>query len=81
MLDYFHSNSVNGDLDINTIMIVPCGLFVSTILFGFFFLSLFITGYLPPREISLQIQAFREENRTAIRSSRGGNCLLFVDFI
>lgn len=41
MLDYFHSNSVNGDLDINTIMIVPCGVFVSTILFGFFSLSLY----------------------------------------
>lgn len=51
MLDYLHSNSVNDDLDINTIMIVPCGVFCFYIIL--FVFSVFITGYSSKRnEIS-----------------------------
>lgn len=55
MLDYLHSNSVNDDLDINTIMIVPCGVFCFYIIL--FVFSVFITGYSSKRnEISLRFK-------------------------
>lgn len=43
MFDYFYSNSVNDDFDINIIMIVFCGVFCFYIILFVFFV--FIIGY------------------------------------
>lgn len=78
MLDYLHSNSVNDDLDINTIMIVPCGVFCFYIIL--FVFSVFITGYSSKRnEISLR---FKLSGRKTC-SSRGENryCYSWISWI
>lgn len=67
MLDYLHSNSVNDDLDINTIMIVPCGVFVFTS-FCLFFLSLLLG--IPPREMKSLSDSSFQGGKHALQGER-----------
>lgn len=81
MLDYFHSNSVNGDLDINTIMIVPCGVFVSTILFGFFFsLSLLLGIFLQEKSLSRFKLSGRKTGQQYALQGEGIACYLWISY-
>lgn len=76
MLDYFHSNSVNDDLDINTIMIVPCGVFVSSILFVF--LSLYYWVFL--QEKSLADSSFQRGKQDSNMLFKGRELLVIPGF-
>lgn len=67
MLDYLHSNSVNDDLDINTIMIVPCGVFCFYIIL-FVFLSLLLG--IPPREMKSLSDSSFHGGKHAIQGER-----------
>lgn len=81
MLDYFHSNSVNGDLDINTIMIVPCGVFVSTILFGVFFsLSLLLGIFLQEKSFSRFKLSGRKTGQQYTLQGEGIACYLWISY-